>query len=302
MTRSRDLPLARDASARFLAWLIALTVFLGTLAWTASAVLADWATVWERGLTGSLTIQLTPDLSGMGAAGADGADAATFERRVTAVLAVLSAEPGIDAVHRLDDAETASLLDPWLDAGMLEELPLPALLDVTVADAGSLDLVGLERRLTMADPGTTLDTHQAWLSDLRDIVQAAQWLALTVMLLVGGAGLIAVVFAVRAGLAIHHHVIELLHLMGATDLYLARQFQSHVLHLSVRGAVAGLVSALAVMGLLYWFAVPSTQGLLPTLVISPVMVAGMVAVPMVVCLLASLTARWIVLRSVSILP
>ena len=60
------------------------------------------------------------------------------------------------------------------------------------------------------------------------------------VLLVGGASVAAVVFAVRTGLAIHSPVVELLHIMGATDAYVARQFQTHVAGLALRGGLVGL--------------------------------------------------------------
>ena len=52
-----------------------------------------------------------------------------------------------------------------------------------------------------------------------------------------------IVFAARIGLAIHRSLIELLHLLGAADEYIARQFQIHALWLGLRGAIIGGIAA-----------------------------------------------------------
>jgi cell division transport system permease protein len=52
-----------------------------------------------------------------------------------------------------------------------------------------------------------------------------------------------VIFTARIGLAIHRSVIELLHLLGAQDAYIARQFQVHALSLGLRGGVIGAAAA-----------------------------------------------------------
>ena len=58
------------------------------------------------------------------------------------------------------------------------------------------------------------------------------------------------VFTARIGLAIHHSVIEILHLLGAQDAYIARQFQVHALWLGLRGGVIGGMAAAVTVAIL----------------------------------------------------
>ena len=64
------------------------------------------------------------------------------------------------------------------------------------------------------------------------------------------ATIITVVFATRTGLRIHRRDIGLLHLIGAHDRYIARQFERQALWLSLQGAVVGIVFAIGTVFLL----------------------------------------------------
>src|SRR3546814_8077793 len=66
-------------------------------------------------------------------------------------------------------------------------------------------------------------------------------MALVVVLLVVLAASIMVAFVPRMGLAAHQRSIELLHMIGAQDSYVARQFQNHALRLGLRGGLIGLL-------------------------------------------------------------
>ena len=48
----RDLPLSKDASARFLPWLVAFMVYLAVLALAASLIVGKTVERWDSGLSG----------------------------------------------------------------------------------------------------------------------------------------------------------------------------------------------------------------------------------------------------------
>ena len=59
---SREVPLDRDASVRFLPWLVAFMVYLAALALTAGMAMQKLVLRWDQGLAGRLTVQLpAPD-------------------------------------------------------------------------------------------------------------------------------------------------------------------------------------------------------------------------------------------------
>lgn len=288
--RSRQaVPLDRDTSGRYLPLLVAIMVYLAALAIAGALAMAKLAERWDSGLSGSLTVQV-PAAAG---------DAATLD----AVVAELAATPGVLAAEPIDDRATAALLEPWLgDALLTGELPLPRLVAVTVDTARPPDPAALQQRLAALAPGVLVDDHQRWLARLLDLAHAVEIMALVVVLLVVLAASIMVAFVTRMGLAAHQRSIELLHLIGAQDAYVARQFQNHALGFGLRGGLLGLLAALPTLYLARMLLQRIDSGLLPELALQPYEWAGFVLLPVAAALVAMLTARVTVLRTLARLP
>src|SRR5690606_26797461 len=100
-------------------WMIAIMIFLTVLAAAAGLALADAARALNANLAGRATIQIVQ------------ADPVSREAETRAALRALQGAPGIRSVHRVDDAEIAALLEPWLGKeGLGADLPIPTLIDV----------------------------------------------------------------------------------------------------------------------------------------------------------------------------
>lgn len=289
----RDLPLARDASGRFLPWLIAFMVYLAVLALAAALVLGKTVQRWDSGLSGRLTVQIP-------AAEGEGRDS-IMQARIDQVLDILTSTPGVRSAEVLEQEDIDRLLSPWLGEGLLTgDLPLPRLIAVT-ADA-ALDLETLQGRLTAAVPGAVADDHQRWLSNLRKLSRTIGIASALVVILVAGAAVVTVVFVTRTGLEIHRNIIELLHLMGAQDQYIARQFQAHALRLGLSGGLIGLIAGLlTVIG--FGQLMSTTDAVLfPEVAFAPLEWAFLLLPPFITSIIAMVTARRTVLRTLARLP
>ncbi|MBI1206067.1 MAG: FtsX-like permease family protein [Azospirillum sp.] len=302
MFRQRsDLPLTRDLTGHYLAWIVAVMVYLGMLALAVALVLADMAARWETGLVGSLTVQIAPMPETPGTTGA-GTAAAPLAARTELALSLLRSTPGVERVTAISATRAAELLEPWLGGTLPADLPLPALIDVVLKRPVTVDVAELAVRLGGAVPGARVDDQAMWLADLRALARLVQLVAFAIVALVGSACVIAVIFSVRAGLAIHHPVVELLHIMGATDRYVARQFEVHVLGLALRGAVGGALLALLTLYAVGHAANGLRGAMLPTLSLPPAELLLLVVVPLVACLLAVMTTRWTVRHTLAAMP
>ena len=296
LRRRLDLPLDRDGSGRFLPWIVALMVYLSSLALAGTLVVREVLERWDQGLRGTVTVELP-------AAPASGKD----DGAVELALKLLRAAPGVISAEPLDTKRTAQLLAPWLGADVdLSELPVPRLIDLRVEPA-SVDLPALAQRSKAAIPGAELDDHRRWLDRVIRTGLALQAVAFAIVMLVGAAAVLAVVFATRTGLAVHHAVVEVLHLIGARDGYIARQFEWHALRLGIEGGIVGLVLAgLTVAGVTAAAervgAIDDTARLLP-LVEAPLYEwALLLLLPVASGLIAMITARITVLRALSRMP
>ncbi len=295
--RRGDLPLNRDPTGRFLPWLVALMVYLAALALVCAMVMNKMVERWDTGLSGSITVQIPPKQGDPTEAGA-AADAS-----LDAVIEILLATPGVISAEVLEPDEIVRLLEPWLGTGAsYGDLPLPKLIAVGIDPSAAPDFVKLSQRLARAAPGTILDDHQSWLGQLLDLARTIELVAALVVILVGASAATMVVFATRMGLAIHGRVIELLHVIGAQDSYVAREFEMHSLKLALRGGVFGLALAVITVLLVERLFERMEAALLPDLSLVPGEWALLALLPLVVAGIAMLTARLTVLGTLGRMP
>jgi cell division transport system permease protein len=297
MARQRDLPLDRDGSARFLPWLVALMVYLAALAIAGGAALHEAVQTWDAGLAGTLTVELPRGANGT----------AVPQDRVDAALKLLGQIPGIAQAAPLDGAAETRLLAPWLGQDIdVSALPLPVLIDVQLKPGAVLDADTLAQQLRIVAPGTTAESHGSWLDRLFRIARLIQIGAGSIVGLIGLIAVMTVVFTTRTGLAIHAPVVQLVHLIGASDAYVARQFQWHAFRLGLGGGGIGLVMALASFAALKWTAqqglLPSETALLPTFHLPLFGWLAVLALPPVMGLVGLVTARRTVLRTLGRMP
>jgi cell division transport system permease protein len=287
LTARSDLPLRGDDTGRFLPWVVAVMVFLATLSFAAALAVGAAASRWQHDLNGSATVQIAD--TGIG----------SLDARVAAALDLLRHTPGIRRADAIAPEAAAALLEPWLgNAATLADLPMPRLIDVAF-DSYKVDTAALGRQLAAAVPGASFDDHRRWVEGLAAIAHSVVLVAIVVVVLVGGVATLSVVFAVRSGLAVHRDVIEVLHLIGARDDYIANNFARHALWTGLRGGVIGSVIALASLIGLAHVGGDVAPGMLPDLRLDAVDWVMLALIPPLAALLAAAAARTTVLRALA---
>jgi cell division transport system permease protein len=293
--RRSDLPMAHDATSRFLPWLVALMVFLAALALAMLFVIGNLVGRWDRDVAGTLTVQVAPVLG-------EGGDLGTQER-VEATLRLLRDTQGVLAARALTQPELVGLIEPWLGSSdLVRDLPLPRLLDVTVDPRQHIDLGALGQKLSQAVPGASLDDHRVWLSRLVNLSRTIELLAAASVMLIGLVTALTVIYATRTGMAVHGEVIEVLHLTGAQDDYIARQFAERVFGLGLSGGLLGVAAAVPALVAIAWMARNVEGGFLPDLSLPAGGWLAIAVLPAAVALMMMLTARITVQRTLSRLP
>jgi cell division transport system permease protein len=291
--RVRDVPLSDDPASRYLPWTVGLLVFLATLAFAAGMFLSSAGDTWRQSLSGTLTIQIPAALS----ANTSSAAAEEHRAQVSAAAELLRATPGIVSARRIPDAEIAAMLEPWLGKQVLGlDLPMPELIDAVVASDAGIDLSALSTRLAEVAPGALVDDHAVWLRRLTDFAGVAETVSFAVMIVILISAVATVIVTTRTGLAIHSDVVEVLHLIGAQDSYVARQFQVHTLRLATIGAVAGFAFGAGVVFLAQTYGGRLSGGLLLDLALGPLQWALLFVLPVVAILLVVVTVGITVMR------
>ena len=92
----------------------------------------------------------------------------------------------------------------------------------------------------------TLDDHRRWQQQIRTITRSFALGGLAILLLVGAATTAIIVSATKSAMASNRDIVEVLHFVGATDRFIAREFERHFLRLGVRAGIVGALWAMFV--------------------------------------------------------
>ena len=283
--RHRLLPEGRVAGP--MPWIIAIMMFLTVLA--AAAALAMGAAVQS----------MSADLAGRASVQVVEADAAARTRLATAALGTLRGSPQVRSADPVDPAALADQLRPWLgDAATSGDLPVPALIDLTLTPGNAEGKIALlRRRLGSLSPKLRIEPHAAFLAPLAGLLGALGWLAIGVVALMALATGAIVVLAARGAHDSHRGTIDVLHLMGSTDVQIARLFQRRIGLDAFLGSALGFAFAVLVIILIGLRLSAAGSDLLGAAEIDMRGWALLALLPLLGVLLAMLAARWTVLRA-----
>lgn len=207
---------------------ITVMCYLACITLGASLLVSGQISDWTADISQEVTVQIRPT------------EGANIDAQVTAAVQLLAATPGVIGADPMEPEEAASLLEPWLgDGNVLEDLPIPRLISVEIDINGPPDLEQLSARLSEDVVGASLDDHRRWQGSLRRMATSLQTIAWAVIVLVVGTTLAIIVFATRAAMAGNRDIIEVLHLVGASENYIAFQIQKRFFTL---GLVSGLIA------------------------------------------------------------
>jgi cell division transport system permease protein len=224
-------------AVRSLAAVVAIMTFLASLTTGAAMLVVSTASNWQSEVGREVTIQVRP------AAGRD------IEADVRKAVEIARAAPGIADVQPYSKEQSAALIEPWLGAGLrLDDLPIPRLIVIKLTPGATPDFASLRNALAAQVPIASLDDHRGWIERMRTMARTAVVAGLTVLGLVLAVTVLSVTFATRGAMAANRPIIEVLHYVGATDSFVARQFQHHFLLLGFKGGALGGGTAIVLFG------------------------------------------------------
>lgn len=218
-------------------WVIAIVIALTVIAAASGLALRNAAQRASADLSGGVTVQIVTAAPGDRNAQAQSA------------LARLRTLPGIASAQRVAQDDLNALLEPWLGArpgDAVEDLPIPALIDVRLTGAATPDRVAAIRAaLVPMAPSARIDAQAAWLTPVFRALRALQWLAGGLIALLAAATIAALVLSARNALAAQRETIEIVHMLGGTDVQIARVFQRAAAMDAAAGGIVGLGAGVA---------------------------------------------------------
>lgn len=281
-------------------WVVAVMTCLAMLGLAAALALTPAASALSGQIAGRATVQVVEP------------DPLMRREAVRAVRDALRDAPFVMRIRTVPEAELNAMAARWLGADAFDGanggagLPLPALIDVDLVGRDNADAMPrLRRAVAAAVPRARVIAHADWLGPVAGLLRALGWLALGVAVLLVAAAAAVAMLAARAALSAQRATIDILHLVGATDVQVARLFQRHTARDTLIGAGLGGALAIAILAVIAWQLRGITAGLAT---------AGgdggaawwsflwLLLVPPLVVVTAVLTARLSVLRALRAMP
>jgi cell division transport system permease protein len=243
--RNRAAPIVpeRSVAGRTLLLLIAIMTFLSAVTLGGVVLVQKSAIAWSADVGREVTIQIRP------------VEGEVMDSNLRTAVSLAEATPGVASARALSLEENRKLIEPWLGTGLdLSAIDVPRLVVVELSDPADADIAKLAEDLK-AVKGASLDTHAAWRQQLNTMAGTIVVSGLLVLALIVVATVLAVIFATRGTMASNREIVDVLHFIGASNSFIAGEFQGRFLAIGLRGGVIGGLCAI-----LFFFIVGAAVG------------------------------------------
>ena len=233
---------AKTVTGNSLVVVISIMCFLACLTAGTVYLINQSAAAWTDNIASEVTVQINTDQK------------TNIEDTLSKLSFFLTNQTGVNGVRPIPEEESSHLLAPWLGEGAnLQELPIPRLVAVELDRTNPPQISRLREALKSNFPNAILDDHRHWQSQIQTVTRSMALGGLAVLILVGLATTGIIVSATRSAMASNREIVEVLHFVGATDRFIAREFERHFLTLGIRSGLVGAIGALMVFILMPYF-------------------------------------------------
>lgn len=282
---SSDIPFARDDAHRMLPAMVACLVGFTALLLAAAVSLAGSVTSQSRVTIGTLQVEIP-------------AARAENKPMLETVMTEIRRTAGVEKVVILDKATMQALLTPWLGKDFsLSGLPVPVILEVSTNvrdNTTAVNVPALQTALRKIDAGITIKDQGPWVGHVVQASAFLQTLVIVVALLLMACVIGMIVLVARTNLKLHFKTVSLLHMFGATDDYILKQFQWNSAWLAGRGAVTGVLFAGLIFTAVVMFSTRWHSPVLPEVDFSPMHGVMFIVLPVFTALVALVSTRFTV--------
>ncbi len=283
----RDSPLlpASDAREAALFFVIGALCFLAALAALTTRGTYKAAEAWGAQIEGDITVVMRDT---------DQRTANDVADRVAVLATVFEA-------RILSQDEVEALLEPSLGPGGLPDgLPVPILMVVQADTAVGDPSPDISRILNEFGVDGDVAGNAGYAENVRGALSVLRLVALSIVALLSATAIAVIAFATHAALLARRDIVDVLHLSGAEDRYIAGLFERRFWVLALQAGMGGAVAALMITALIV-FTGSGSQGveaqLLPRLSLDFWDVVILLVTPIVAGLAARIAARVTVMTS-----
>ncbi|AIK96007.1 cell division protein FtsX [Candidatus Odyssella acanthamoebae] len=283
-----EVPITKDPITRLVPWIIALLVFLLCLVLTGASSIGVAVQRWQIGMSHRINIEIPLQHE------------IDRDRITAAVAQYLTTTPGVSHIDIADKTKLYGLFGVTpQQAALYPDFPLPVMIEANLNSETGATVSEIITQLQQVSPGVRIEAYTQWHEMLLLLRKTLQIIGYIFIMLIAITVIIMISLITKAGLSAHQESISILRLIGASNGYIASKFQNHAFKLSVRGAIIGFGLALPIS---WVFNLSSVYLGVPDLLrpqMDPVLMLGMVIVPLFVVFLSVCVSRFAVLRTLS---
>ncbi len=222
---------------------------------------------------------------------------------IASVKDELKRTPAVANVKEVSPEALRSHLAPWMgELKNQENWPLPYMLRVKLSPVSDSTIANVRTRMEKLGNDIHVDGTAIWASQYASIVRVVQLVLLALALLLMATLAVIIIFASRTAMKLHLPAVYLLHGIGASDRYIARQFQHNALTLVLKGALTGTCAALVILLGIGFALYHTNASLLPRIRLSAVPLAFLILLPFLASTIGVLAARATTLKQLRHLP
>ncbi|MEL6830721.1 MAG: cell division protein FtsX [Pseudomonadota bacterium] len=284
---NRESPLLPHTEAREAAlfFVIGALCFLAALAALTTRGTYAAAAAWGDQIEGEFTVVLQD----------------TDRRTATGIADDIAQMTGIDGARLLSEAELDELLAPSFGPGGLPDgLPLPLLIAVQAAPDAPDPEPAITTILDQAEVEGEVSGHGGFARQVQRALAVLRLIGIGAVSLLAATAIAVIAFATHAALLARKDIVDVLHLSGAEDRFIARLFARRFWVLALQAGSGGALAALMTTALIVFSASSSgavESQLLPRLSLDIVDFAILVVTPVIAGLAARGAARITVLQA-----
>lgn len=285
MSKQTPLLPVSDAREAALFFVVGALCFLAALAALTTRGTYKAAEAWGAQIEGEITVVMR----------------GTDRRSAEAVTSDVASLANVFEARLLSRDEIEALLEPSLGpGGMPDGLPLPLLMSVQADMAVGDPTATIQDKLDMAGIDGDVAGNAGYADNVQGGLEVLRLVALSVVALLSATAIAVIAFATHAALLARRDIVDVLHLSGAEDRYIAGLFERRFWVLALQAGLGGAVAALMVTALIV-FSGSSAQGveaqLLPRLSLDFWDVVIILITPVAAGVAARLAARMTVMSS-----
>ena len=288
-----EIPTQEDNTSTFVSVLTAIYMYLFVIMLAIFMAINAMANNWEKDIAGSITVQVTPIENDN-----KHIDDVKTKEQLNKVLQFMERISGVESVQVLDDQVVEKLMSPWIGNKVdLSTLPIPRLLDVKLKPNAELNYDEITRGLRLLTANASIDNHRLWLNRLIKFATSLKTVALAILLMVVAICAFSVYYSARTSLNINTNSIEILHIIGAKDDYIAKLYAKNYAKIGFFAGVIGLMAAVPCIILVGKYGISTGSGLLNGAGLSTTAWGLIMLTPLFSLLYSMVTSYFAVLKS-----